>query len=188
MDGVSDTHLIDFAPAGPTSYSGELRCDEAQAIPGADVNQKGDPCPPYTFSTTDPNPDRAAEQVNIFEGVEGVTADRPVWYYDASIYPPRFRCNLRCHGVVMSTCFYITDRDIAASATQMNPGSGWCAGGLGQVAPITFGALPPEVKDLMAKMEKENLAPGNLPGVLKQYVAGLEQAQEKGKATGEFVK
>jgi hypothetical protein len=180
VDGISNTHLINFAPGGPSNnYGGERRCDDPSEASGADSD-----CQSFTFTGTDPNPDSAPSRLDIFEGVEGVTADRPVWYYDASVGPPRFRCNLRCHGVVMSTCFYRTTTDPNYNPNQdpaMNPGSGWCAGGNNQEAPIQFGVLPPEVQDLVAKMEKEGLAPASLPEQLKQYVANLEQRGEMGK-------
>ncbi len=176
-DDISDTHLISFAPGGPTNYSSDHRCNDASETSGADS-----PCGPYTFSAgTDPNPGSAASRLNIFEGVEGVTADRPVWYYDASVTPPRFRCNLRCHGVVMSTCFYRTTTDPNYNPSDdpaMNPGTGWCAGGREQNAPIQFGALPSEVKDLVAKMEKDHLDYEGLPAQLKQYVADLERPKK----------
>ncbi len=174
-DGVSDTHLINFAPGGPTNYSGEHRCDDSSEASGADS-----PCGSFTPGT-DPNPNQGASRLNIFEGVEGVTADRPVWYYDASVSPPRFRCNLRCHGVVMSTCFYRTTTDPnynPALDPAMSLAQGWCAGGRSQEAPIQFGALPPEVKDLVAKMEKDHLEYDGLPAQLQQYVAGLEQPKK----------
>jgi predicted CXXCH cytochrome family protein len=178
-DGVSDTHLINFAPGGPTNYGGERKCDDSAEGSGADT-----PCVQFTPGPADPNLDSVtvATRYNIFEGVEGVTADRPVWYFDASFNPPRFRCNLRCHGVVMSTCFYITTTTPGYSDMTMNPGAandantGWCAGGRTQQAPINFGALPPEVKDLMAKMEKEHPSHDNLPSPLRQYMANLEQS------------
>jgi hypothetical protein len=174
MDDVSDTHLINFAPGGPSNYTGERRCDDPVEASGAEVSCAGSP-------SGDPNPSSVGNvnlRYNIFEGVEGVTADGPVWYYDASIYPPRFRCNLRCHGVVMSTCFYITDKNVNKD---MNIGQNWCAGGQGQQTPITFGAIPTEARDLVAKLEKEHRSYENLPGRLRQYVTDLEQFEETGK-------
>ncbi|MGH7272911.1 MAG: hypothetical protein ACREIQ_00420, partial [Nitrospiria bacterium] len=173
MDGVSDTHLINFAPGGPSTYSGERRCDDPAEAAGADIGCAGNPSdgPDPDPYPDDPNPGNVNTRYNIFEGVEGVTAQMPVWYYDASVTPARMRCNLRCHGVVMSTCFYITDKTINKD---MNIGQNWCAGGQQQRANITFGAIPAEVKDLVAKLGKEGSAFENLPQELRQYVTGLE--------------
>ena len=77
--------------------------------------------------------------MDIFLGVEGVTADFPVWYYDADgagVGNPAFRCNLRCHGVVMATCFYKAELGGVVS-----PGFFWCAGGTEQRASSSSGAL-----------------------------------------------
>lgn len=190
VDGVSNTHLINFAPGGPTNYSGEKRCDDdserANFIPGPgfgqDRNDPDSPCDGYPG--IDPNPDQASIRYDIFEGVEGVTAEKPVWYYDASVTPRRFRCNLRCHGVVMSTCFYVTTSDPSYQNPPpsdpnfaMNPSQGWCAGGQGQRANINFGALPPEVKELVARLEHgshDSDGMGNLPQELKGYVDRLQ--------------
>ncbi len=190
MDGVSDTHLINFAPAGPTTnYGGERKCNDpgpAEVSDGTPPDPDS-PCVLFTAPGTDVNPDSVVNRLDIFAGVEGVTAERPVWYYDASVSPPRFRCNLRCHGVVMSTCFYITTTTPGypnGFDKTMNPGaanqasSGWCAGGREQQAPIGFGALPQEVKDLVAKMGNDRPSYENLPGQLKQYVADLERPKK----------
>jgi len=187
-DGVSDTHLINFAPGGPSAYSGEARCDDpgsgtpgapgtsrtdpetGELVPiqpaGADVQCSGsDPDPnPESSGTADPNNPKS----NVFFGVEGVTATLPVWYYqkDAKYDPGVFRCNLRCHGVVMSTCFYITDRSLALGMNQarnrsLNQSATWCAGGSEQSPGIIFGSAPPEIKRLLADLGKA-LVPGGL--------------------------
>jgi len=101
--------------------------------------------------------------------VEGVTATLPVWYYqsNATKYNPGvFRCNLRCHGVVMSTCFYITDRSVDLAMNQgrsrpLNQGATWCAGGIQQSPGIIFGSAPPEIKRLLADLGKA-LVPGGV--------------------------
>jgi len=75
-----------------------------------------------------------------------------------------FRCNMRCHGVVMSTCFYITDRslDLAMNQARIRPQSAtWCAGGLRQSPGIIFGSAPPEIKRLLADLGKA-LVPGGV--------------------------
>jgi hypothetical protein len=162
-DGVSDTHLINFAPGGPSVYTGEKRCDDLTGETGVvDVACSGANANPNPRLTGEDDP--TIVKANVFEGVEGVTADKPVWYYSltASNDPPEdptpypvLRCNLRCHGVVMSTCFYITDRTI--SRRMNNPGnelSTWCAGGKQQVAPVRVGFAPPEIKDFLAGIAK----------------------------------
>ena len=165
VDGVSDTHLINFAPGGPTNYSGERKCNEDPEAPGADASCAGSPA-------GDPNPGNVTTRFDVFAGVEGVTAQMPVWYYDASVSPARIRCNMRCHGVVMSTCFYITDRTVDKD---MNIGQNWCAGGQSQRPQINFGAIPEEVRDLVAKLGQEQPASENLPQELRQYVTELER-------------
>jgi hypothetical protein len=187
VDGVSDTHLINFAPGGPTNYSGERKCNEVPE-PGDRLTDPANlavSCP-SVGPVGDPNPGNANTQVNVFEGVEGVTADRPVWYYDASVTPRRFRCNLRCHGVVMATCFYVTTSDPnyqnpppSDPNFAMNPGQGWCAGGQEQRARINFGAIPQEIKELVAKVEEKAPMVEGLPGKLKDYVVAIKgQGQE----------
>ncbi|HET8759555.1 MAG TPA: cytochrome c3 family protein, partial [Nitrospiria bacterium] len=164
-DGVSDTHLINFAPPGPTIYSGERKCDDARVSSTDDMpcttagftpTQLANPNPQFTSS-----PDSGQQQnadiakANVFEGVEGVTADRPVWYYTETDFSDDgtpatygvFRCNLRCHGVVMSTCFYMgnanrnLDKNMNTNGTAAS--DTWCAGGRQQIAPDTLGAAPP---------------------------------------------
>jgi hypothetical protein len=174
VDGVSDTHLINFAPPGPTLYSGEKKCDDTGVSPAVD----DPPCDNTGFPTalaSDPNPGGTTLRLNTFEGVEGVTADRPVWYYTTTIATNDatntpfgvFRCNLRCHGVVMSTCFYIGNADPTRTVNrQMNAPGGasagtWCAGGREQRAPPTLGAAPPDVKKLLAEFGRD-LASGRL--------------------------
>jgi len=188
VDGVSDTHLINFAPGGPTTYTGERRCEEGPepSDRNADFfNQVvGNPCPQDETLSGDPNPGVGSSR-NIFEGVEGVTADRPVWYFDASFNPPRFRCNLRCHGVVMSTCFYVTTTTPGYPAFDPNfsmnlgspnsPASAWCAGGQEQRARINFGSLPPEIKELVAKADPGQSGHDHLPEKLKAYVDNLKK-------------
>ena len=194
-DGVSDTHLINFAPGGPSAYSGEKRCDDSGAggIDGSPGTPRIDPQTGETIPAQpagadvecsasvwqDPNPgasgtgDPADPKANVFFGVEGVTAAAPVWYYqsDASKYNPGvFRCNLRCHGVVMSTCFYITATDPSQPPLplEMNQdrikgsqGATWCAGGGEQKPGIIFGSAPLEIKRLLADLGKA-LVPGGL--------------------------
>ncbi|MEW6325591.1 MAG: hypothetical protein AB1515_09430, partial [Nitrospirota bacterium] len=109
IDGISDTHLINFAPGGPTGYIGEL---------------------PIT---------------SRWDGVEGVTAPFPVWYFDGTATAGvgdvgRFRCNLRCHGVVMATCHYrAVDSSLNPASLRVgNEGGGdptaWCSGGIEQAS------------------------------------------------------
>ncbi len=166
-DGISDTHLINFAPGGPAVYRGEEKCDSVDATALVDVACSGANANPNPGSTGGANPTPA--KANVFEGVEGVTADKPVWYYsrttsnlsteDQTPYPV-IRCNLRCHGVVMSTCFYITDRTIVRKMNNSDPtglSSGlntWCAGGRDQQAPIPVGFAPPEIKEFLAGIAK----------------------------------
>ncbi len=182
VDGVSDTHLINFSPPGPTIYAGEKRCDAAGISGAEDV-----PCTTGSGFTLDqrknPNPqfvgitDPAFPKPDVFEGVEGVTATLPVWYYtltESTDDPlprtsfPVFRCNLRCHGVVMSTCFYIGNSSPSANK-RMNrttfPAGGasdtWCAGGQQQIAPIAVGSAPQQIKDFLAQFTG-GLPSGNL--------------------------
>lgn len=195
-DGVSDTHLINFAPAGPTIYSGERRCSDSGISVQEDVacttsgllSQRQNPNPGFT-GTDDPTSAKA----DVFEGVEGVTADRPVWYYTSTVandpIPPPpdptpfgvFRCNLRCHGVVMSTCFYIGNADpgVIRDMNRTTAPNGlsndtWCAGGRQQIAPIAVGSAPPEIKKLLAEFGRDlasgRLANGTAP-VLPQVAA-----------------
>ena len=107
----------------------------------------------------DPNPDQTSDLSNVFTGVEGVTATLPVWYYqkDVKYDPGVFRCNMRCHGVVMSTCFYITDRSLDREMNQPRlnrQGGTWCAGGEAQQPGIIFGSAPPEIKRFLADLGK----------------------------------
>ncbi len=179
IDGVSDTHLINFAPGGPSAYSGEKECqDIGGGTPGSPGPIEIDPVtgepippdpvgsdPPCTGSDPDPNPESTNLRTNVFTGVEGVTATLPVWYYqkDVKYNPGAFRCNLRCHGVVMSTCFYITNTDPSAPPLNldMNQARTWCAGGRQQSPGILFGSAPPEIKRLLADLGKA-LVPGGL--------------------------
>ena len=117
LDGVSDTHLINFAPGGPTGYIGELQ------PPG--------PATPVGF-------DHYANA-----GVEGVTAPLPVWYFDGSATSGvgdagRFRCNMRCHGVVMATCHYravnslLDPVNLSVGNEAGGDPTAWCSGGITQ--------------------------------------------------------
>ncbi len=195
-DGVSDTHLINFAPGGPALYSGERRCNDAGVSGAEDV-----PCSNTTFTTleqTHPNPTNAGGafptdvKPNVFEGVEGVTATLPVWYYTETLArddlaaPPFgvFRCNLRCHGVVMSTCFYMgnANQGLDKNMNRTTPGGAsgdtWCAGGRGQIAPITTGsAAPPEIQKLLAEFGR-NLTSGRLAEETKRTVKLTTQTPE----------
>jgi hypothetical protein len=194
-DQVSDTHLINFAPPGPSIYTGERRCDDAVISSAEDVpcivsnpptNQEKNPNPGFTGQTP------AFAKANVFEGVEGVTADRPVWYFTVTtandpIPPPPdptpfgvFRCNLRCHGVVMSTCFYMgnANETLNQNMNRTTPGGNasdtWCAGGRQQVAPIAVGSAPPQIQKLLAEFGRD-LASGRLAngsaGALRQAAA-----------------
>jgi hypothetical protein len=183
-DGVSDTHLINFAPAGPALYTGERTCRDsgisgAEDVPcttgaGYTLNNLKNPNPQFVGSTPAiPKPD--VFQGVEFEGVEGVTATLPVWYYTTTIAtddPTQtpfgvFRCNLRCHGVVMSTCFYMgnanqsLDRNMNRTTLGGNASDTWCAGGRDQVAPIAVGSAPPEIQKLLAEFGRD-LASGRL--------------------------
>jgi hypothetical protein len=192
-DGISDTHLINFAPAGPALYSGARRCDTSSGIPGEDVdcvdNDNADPNPNTTGTllATDP-------KSNVFAatGVEGVTADRPVWYYTETDFNNDattdrygvFRCNLRCHGVVMSTCFYMgnANRNLDKNMNVGVPNGTWCAGGQTQIAPITTGsAAPPEIQKLLADFGRD-LTSGSLAEATKNAVrVATETAQRSAK-------
>ncbi|MFZ5861465.1 MAG: cytochrome c3 family protein [Nitrospirota bacterium] len=175
-DGVSDTHLINFAPPGPSTYTGARRCDEN--ITGGDVA-----C--IEGATANPNPSSTGTELssdpksNVFSGVEGVTADRPVWYYTETIggdAPGQpygvFRCNLRCHGVVMSTCYYMgnANRNLNRQMNVGLPNGTWCAGGRDQIAPIGIGsAPPPEIQQLLAGFG-QGLTSGRLEEAAKRAV------------------
>ena len=170
VDGISDTHLINFAPGMPI-YTGEKRCDDTtgetvvQTIPtligGADVACNGataNPNPGY-LTGTEPVPGvPIVPKPDVFEGVEGVTATKPVWYYHTTVATddltqtpfPVFRCNLRCHGVVMSTCFYIGNSTPSVNRRMNNGVSTWCAGGRQQTAPVSFGSAPPAIRQFLA--------------------------------------
>ncbi|MEO6665719.1 MAG: hypothetical protein ABIO65_02960, partial [Nitrospiria bacterium] len=169
---------------GPTPmYGGERRCEDPPESLATDVACSG--------TDANPNPNRSSAEksagelplnpkANVFEGVEGVTADRPVWYYQKTVSNDTsedqtpygvFRCNLRCHGVVMSTCFYIGNAAAVEPASglnhkmnnQTNFGSDtWCAGGQEQRAPISFGSAPAAVQRFLAGLQRD-LLPG-LPG------------------------
>lgn len=80
VDGVVDTHLINFAP----------------------------------------------------EMVISSTADKPRWYYDMQVYGGTtyqlFRCDLKCHGVNMSTCHYRSTPGLPNSITGSTALARWCAG------------------------------------------------------------
>jgi hypothetical protein len=200
-DGVSDTHLINFAPPGPTLYSGEKRCDDARVLTAEDVacttgvftlDQRRNPNPRLSGSNqTDPQTYADTPKANVFEAVEGVTATLPVWYYtltestDDGAAPPRpqfpvFRCNLRCHGVVMSTCFYIGNADPTRTINKrMNVDNlggtdTWCAGGVQQIAPISVGSAPQQIKEFLAQFN--TLTSGKLAEETRRTV---ELAAEK---------
>lgn len=69
--------------------------------------------------------------------VQGATATKPRWFYDLQDFGGTtyslFRCDLKCHGITMSTCHYRPtpsfpqelDRQGEPGST---PGSRWCAG------------------------------------------------------------
>lgn len=194
VDGVSDTHLINFAPPGPGLYSGERRCDDAGISSAEDA-----PCTTTGYTQTQlqhPNPgftgtnDPAFAKANVFEGVEGVTADRPVWYYTETDFgddgTPQtygvFRCNLRCHGVVMSTCFYMGNAnrnlDRNMNRTLGNQSDTWCAGGRQQIAPIAVGSAPKPIQDLLTQFGRD-LSPGRLAEDTKRAVQIAAQASER---------
>jgi hypothetical protein len=88
---------------------------------------------------------------------------------------PVFRCNLRCHGVVMSTCFYIGNADRTLNR-RMNRGTlpngnqvdTWCAGGRDQIAPITVGSAPPQIKQFLAQLGQGFLSGGIAAGAKKR--------------------
>jgi hypothetical protein len=192
-DGISDTHLINFAPPDPAPYSGERRCDQSGSAspadygpegPGSDVACAGAVRHPNPNATGFEGPPPPTPKANVFEGVEGVTADRPVWYYATTISNnltegttpyPVFRCNLRCHGVVMSTCFYIGNADRTLNR-RMNRGTlpngnqvdTWCAGGRDQIAPITVGSAPPQIKQFLAQLGQGFLSGGIAAGAKKR--------------------
>jgi hypothetical protein len=126
IDGISDTHLINFSVAGPTVHTGHH---------------------PVTVDGYVPCNGNELECKDWFkDSVEGVTAPYPVWYYDSTDQPvpsdnagstmQAFRCNLRCHGVVMATCFYKPSGSIYVS-----PGQFWCAGGIVQAPTASPGTL-----------------------------------------------
>jgi hypothetical protein len=193
-DGISDTHLINFAPPGPTIYSGERKCDDARVSSTDDMpcttagftpTQLANPNPQFTSSPASGQQQNAdAAKANVFEGVEGVTADRPVWYYTETDFSDDgtpatygvFRCNLRCHGVVMSTCFYMGNANENLIRNMNTNGTAssdtWCAGGRSQIAPDTLGAAPPEIKKLLAEFGRD-LASGRLA---TGAVTGLQAA------------
>jgi hypothetical protein len=195
-DGVSDTHLINFAPPGPGLYSGERSCDDAGISGAEDV-----PCTTTGYTQTqlqNPNPgltginDPTFTKADVFEGVEGVTADRPVWYYTTTIATDDatqtpfgvFRCNLRCHGVVMSTCFYMgnanqnLDRNMNRTTPNGNQSDTWCAGGRQQIAPIAVGSAPKPIQDLLTQFGRD-LSPGRLAEDTKRAVQIAAQASER---------
>jgi hypothetical protein len=188
-DGVSDTHLINFAPPGPPVYTGVRRCDGAISSTQEDV-----PCDqngiqhPNTLST---GGTATIAKADVFDGVEGVTADRPVWYYTATVTTDDptgtpvgvFRCNLRCHGVVMSTCFYMgnANRNVDRNMNFGSVGTAgtWCAGGQAQAAPIQTGsAAPPEIQKLLADFGRD-LVSGRLADRARHAVRVASDAAQR---------
>lgn len=101
----------------------------------------GSPGNPFGNSFNDPpgclppdNDDGIADGVvgthliNFAPGVvEGATASKPKWYVDviAGTNQTFFRCDLRCHGITMSTCHYKPSTFLPVG------GSLWCAGSAG---------------------------------------------------------
>jgi hypothetical protein len=167
--------LINFAPPGPTLYSGARRCNDERVSAIEDVactttgilSERQNPNPDES-SIANGNQQQTADaaKFNVFEGVEGVTADRPVWYYTTTVATDNptqpafgvFRCNMRCHGVVMSTCFYMgnANRNLDQHMNVGAPNGTWCAGGQTQIAPITTGsAAPPEIQKLLADFGRD---------------------------------
>jgi hypothetical protein len=92
----------------------------------------------------------------------------------------------------MSTCFYITDipnrTTIDKEMNANNPPSvvNWCAGGRAQKPPINFGAIPEEIKALVAKVEKGRPVSEGLPKKLGEYVAELERKVKGPEAKGHY--
>ncbi|MBI3621427.1 MAG: hypothetical protein HY208_04490, partial [Nitrospirae bacterium] len=118
-DQISDTHLLNFSPPGPNVHTGHKSVSAGGCVTGGP-----------TFANHDVGTNTQCS--DEFAGVEGVTAPYAVWYYDksnTSINPQTdvFRCNLRCHGVVMATCFYRPDG--LGPGADVSPGNFWCAGG-----------------------------------------------------------
>jgi len=197
-DGVSDTHLINFAPAGPTLYSGARRCHDERVQSTEDVactttgliNERQNPNPDETSLSNGADQTTAdTPKFNVFEGVEGVTADRPVWYYSTTVATDApgqpafgvFRCNLRCHGVVMSTCFYMgnANQNMDRHMNVGVPNGTWCAGGRTQIAPITIGsAAPPEIRKLLADFGRD-LTSGRLVEATKHAVRVATDAAQR---------
>lgn len=193
-DGVSDTHLINFAPPGPPIYTGVRRCDPDVTSTQEDVacTQNGIQHPNISNTGSDVNVAKSNVFSAIESGVEGVTADRPVWYYTATVTTDDltatpvgvFRCNLRCHGVVMSTCFYMgnANRDVIRNMNRqaVSGGSGtWCAGGTAQIAPIQTGsAAPPEIQKLLAEFGR-GLTSGSLAESTKHAVRVASDAAQR---------
>jgi hypothetical protein len=140
-DNISDTHLINFSIGGPTAHKGHNPVTVSGSIP----------CVTESFSGSSTVNDAAVCLDWYQQSVEGVTAPNPVWYYDSDSSPGTnngyhaFRCNLRCHGVVMATCFYrpeyVESVIDGGAAENVSPGEFWCAGGQAQRASTDPGAL-----------------------------------------------
>jgi len=136
-DGISDTHLLNFSIGGPTVHKGHepvtlsdgsVPCVQETPIAGYNTVNDSAACPDW-----------------YQQAIEGVTAPNPVWYYDSDSSPnidpgvtnlgfDAFRCNLRCHGVVMATCFYRPESIAGGNQENVSPGQFWCAGGQAQRA------------------------------------------------------
>jgi hypothetical protein len=133
VDGISDTHLLNFSPPGPNIHTGHKSVSAGGCVtttPAANDTNVNNPTGTYNSCQ------------DQFQGVEGVTAPYAVWYYDKSSLAGNpqtdvFRCNLRCHGVVMATCFYRPDS--LGPGADVSPGNFWCAGGDDQRPRSTFG-------------------------------------------------
>ena len=138
MDGISDTHLINFSIGGPTTHTGH------QPVT---VSNGSIPCIQEPFGSSGAVNDPNACFDWYQQSIEGVTAPYPVWYYDgdSSVFQNNglnaFRCNLRCHGVVMATCFYRPLSISGSTGENVSPGDFWCAGGQAQRASQDSGAL-----------------------------------------------
>lgn len=70
--------------------------------------------------------------INFAPGiVTGATAAKPRWFYDLQDYGSTtyklFRCDLKCHGVNMSTCHYRPSPGFDNALDRQN-GTAWCAG------------------------------------------------------------
>ena len=64
--------------------------------------------------------------INFAPGmVEGATANLPRWYLEGDDSLTRFRCDLRCHNITMSTCHYKPSDNLPNRPD-------WCAGTAGE--------------------------------------------------------